>query len=50
MNVVMILLVLAALICFLIDAFSNPTLKVKLTPFGLALLTLYFLLQLLSLA
>lgn len=36
MLTVPVILILIALICFLIEAFSNPTLKVKLTPLGLA--------------
>lgn len=51
MSVAMILLVLAALICFLLAAFG-PTRwpNINLEAFGLALLTLYLLLQVISVA
>lgn len=44
MSIIVILLILAALICFLLDAFGAAMARVKLTPLGLALLTLYLLL------
>jgi hypothetical protein len=52
MSVIMIVLVLAALICFLLGAFGGTARwpSIDLTALGLALLTLYLLFQVLSVA
>ena len=49
MSIVMILLVLAALICFLLATFGAAV-KYNLTALGLAFLTGYLLLQVISVA
>jgi hypothetical protein len=49
MSIVMILLVLAALICFLLGTFGAAV-KYNMIAAGLALLTLYLLFQVLSVA